>query len=358
MPSWTTKALLKIAARILGNEHANEPFSLARISQSARRVLVVPAEGLAEILLTYPALSLLRKCLPESKIMCLVQGAQVEVLRNFGTVDEFVELPTFSGARGFFRYKTFVKDIRARMAEAAFCFDFRQDFHRIMLPMLSGARLRFKLKDEVGYPLFNIEVIPRQGASYLRDVNISLVRFLADQGTAYDNWHLPENEIRIAREIIKFRKPNASDLLVAVDLSYTKNRERPPFDVAVRVARSFAALRPAKIALLADPEPAIGEDEIRQLGPYDWLQIPQKTFRDTLGTLSQCDLLISANTNLFHFAICMNVPVFGLFSNRDEAMWIPPDGRFELVDEDTWKTTPPARLAMRMRDFLEKVTGS
>lgn len=358
MPGWTTKALLKIAAKILGNEHTNEPFSLARIGQSARRVLIVPAKGLAEILLTYPALSLLRKSLPESRIVCLVEGAQAEVLRNFGIVDEFVELPRFAGARGLFTYKAFVKTIRERMAEAAFCFDFRQDFHRIMLPMLSGARLRFKLKDEIGYPLFNVEVIPSHGTSYLRDLNISLVRFLADKGMRYDQWHLPEKEVRIAREIIRLRKPDPSDLLVALDLSYTKSGDRPPFEVEVRLARSFAALRPAKIILLGDPEPAISEEEIRELGPYDWLRIPQKTFRDTLGILSQCDLFISANTNLFHFAICMNVPVYGLFSNKDEVIWIPPDGCFELIDEKTWQSMPPARLAMRMRDFLEKVLGN
>jgi len=355
LPGWTTKALLKIAGKIFRSKHIEEPFSLARIAQSARRVLIIPARGLAEMLLTYPALSLLRKSLPESKIICLVEGAQAEILRNFGVVDECVDFPDFRGTRALLKYKPFVDSIRERMVEAAFYFDFRQDFYRIILPMVSGARLRFKLKDEIGYPLFNIEVVPRHDASYLRDRNLSLVRFLAGQDVTFDDWRLPEKEIRIAKEIVKFRKPNASEILVAVDLSHTKKGDRPPFEVAIRLARSFAALRPAKIALLSDDKPAITDDEINQLGPYDWVQIPRKTFRDTLGILSQCDLLICANTNLFHFAIRLDVPVFALFSDDDDPMWIPPEGRFDLVDEQTWQTVPPAKLAMRMRDFVARL---
>ena len=45
--------------------------------------------------------------------------------------------------------------------------------------------------------------------------------------------------VAIAREIVKFRKPNPSDLLIGVDLSHTKSGEKPPFDVMIRLAKSF-----------------------------------------------------------------------------------------------------------------------
>jgi ADP-heptose:LPS heptosyltransferase len=208
-----------------------------------------------------------------------------------------------------------------------------------------------KLKDEIGYPLFNVEVIPRPDATYFKDRNLCLVKFLAPDANKWRNWKLPEKESRIAREIVRFRKPKSGDLLIGVDLSYTKNGSKPPFDTQIRLARSFQALKPSRIALLSDPRPAVKDEEIRRLGNYDWLDIPRKNFRDTLGILSQCDLLITGNCNLLHFALAMEIPSFILFSREEDRRWLPTQGIFQVVEEEIWAATPPAKLAMQMRDF-------
>jgi ADP-heptose:LPS heptosyltransferase len=352
LPGWTTKALAGMASRLFGSKNLNQPFSLGRLALSARRVLVIPPSGLAEMLLLYPALTLLRAALPESRIICLVDDGQGEVLRGDRVVDDLVELPQLSGVRGLWQFRAFVAEMRDRMVEAVFYFDFRHDLYRILLPILSGARLRLTLQGEIGYPLFNVEVVPSQDSSYFRDLNLCLVRFLSQRQNQWRSWQLPEKEVKIAREIVRFRKPNQTDLLVGVDLSYTKSGDRPPFEVAIRLAKSFEALRPSRIALLSDPAPAITDEEIRRLGTSDWLDIPRKSFRDTLGILSQCDLLVTGNGNLMHFAVAMGVPAFILLSEQDDRRWVPTSGEFRVVQEEIWSSTPPAKLAMQMRDFV------
>jgi ADP-heptose:LPS heptosyltransferase len=237
------------------------------------------------------------------------------------------------------------------MFEAVFYFDFRYEFYRVLLPVVSGARLRVKLKGEIGYPLFNVEVVPSPESTYFKDLNLCLVRFLAQDAGRWHNWSLPEKESKIAKEIVRFRKPKSGDLLVGVDLSYTKSGGKPPFDTQIRLARSFQALKPSRIALLSDPNAAVKDEEIRRLGNYDWLDIPRKNFRDTLGILSQCDLLITGNGNLLHFAIAMDIPSFILFSAAEDRRWLPAQGAFQVIEEDVWRSTPPAKLAMQMRDF-------
>lgn len=352
MLPWTTRTLAGITSRLFGSKNIDQPFTLSKLAQSARRVLVVPPVGLAEMLLIYPAVTLLRAALPESRIICLVEDGQADIFRDHDVVNDFVEFPKLHGPGGLWGYRPFIAEIRERMVEAAFYFDFRYDFYRVILPILSGARLRLKIQGEIGYPLFNIEIVPGSTATYFRDVNLCLVRFLSPDGLGWSSWQIPEKEVKIAKEVVRFRKPNPADLLIGVDLSYTKTGEKPPFDVAIRLARSFAALKPCRIALVSDPDPAIGDDEIRRMGPYDWLDIPRKSFRDTLGILSQCDLLVTANTNLLHFAITMGIPAFVLFSEKDDRRWVPSSGTFELVEEQVWTATPPAKLAMRMRDFV------
>ena len=352
MPDWTTRTLAGITTRLFGRQSLNKPFSLGRLASSARRVLIIPASGLAEALLVYPALSLLRQVLPDARLICVVQDGQGDILTEDDVVDDFVKLPQVKGTRGIWGYRGFVSEIRERMIDAVFHFDFRHDFYRLILPLLSGASLRLKLKGDIGYPLFNIEIVPSPQSTYFYELNLALVRFLSSSQDNVRPWKLPEKEAKIAREIVRFRKANPADLMVGVDLSYGKSGERPPFDVEIRLARSFAALQPSRIALLADMQPAIKEEEIKRLGTYDWLDIPRKSFRDTLGILSQCDLLISANTNLFHFAVSMGVPAFVLFSAKDDRRWIPSQGKYHLVEESEWASTSPAKLAMKMRDFL------
>ena len=340
------------AVKLFSGKGATEPFSLGRLASSARRVLIVPPEGLAEMLLVYPAVSLLRQALPESRMICMVEDGQGEILRGNGLVDDLVEFPRVRGTKGLWNYRSFVADLRERMIEAVFCFDFRYDFYKVILPILSGAKLRFRLKGEIGYPLFNVEVVPANDAGYFLDLNISLVRFLSSDEHKAARWHLPEKEVQIAREVVKLRKKNPADLTIGVDLSFTKSGQKAPFDVEIRVAKSLQALRSSGIALLSDPNPAIKDEDIRRLGVYDWLDIPRKSFRDTLGILSQCDLLVCANTDLLHFAVAMGVPCLVLFSDKEDRRWIPNSGHFRLMEESEWTTVSPAKVAMQTRDFL------
>jgi ADP-heptose:LPS heptosyltransferase len=352
LSDWTKRILTSAAIRMLGGKNSTEPFSLGRLASSARRVLVVPPEGLAEMLQVYPAMTLLRGALPESRLICLVEGGQAEILRGNPIVDDMVEFPKVRGTRGIWKYRAFLSELRERMIEAVFYFDFRYDFYKVMLPLLSGARLRVRLKGDIGYPLFNVEVIPAKDANYFEDLNLSLVRFLASGGAQTSRWQLPEKETKIAREVVKLRKKSPADLMIGVDLSYTKSGDKPPFDVEIRIAKSLQALRPSGIALLSDPDPAIKDEDIRKLGVYDWLDIPRKSFRDTLGILSQCDLLIGPNTDLLHFAVTMGVPCLVLLSEKEDKRWIPRTGDFQMMQESEWKTGSPAKIAMQTRDFL------
>jgi ADP-heptose:LPS heptosyltransferase len=352
LAAWTKKVLTSAVIRLFSGKGAHEPFSLGRLASSARRVLVVPPEGLAEMLLAYPAISMLRGALPESRIICLVGNGQADILRGSGIVDDLVEFPKIRGTRGIWNYRAFVSDMRERMIEAVFCFDFRYDFYKVILPTLLGARLRLRLKGDVGYPLFNVEVVPASDAKYFLDLNLCLVRFLAPGGGEVSRWQIPDKEVKIAREVVKLRKKNPSDLMIGVDLSYTKTGDKPPFDVEIRIAKSLQALKSSGIALLSDPNPAIKDEDIRRLGVYDWLDIPRKSFRDTLGILSQCDLLITANTDLLHFAVTMGVPCLVLFSDKEDRRWIPGPGNFRLMQESEWTSVSPAKVAMQTRDFL------
>jgi ADP-heptose:LPS heptosyltransferase len=51
--------------------------------------------------------------------------------------------------------------------------------------------------------------------------------------------------------------------------------------------------------------------------------VQPKNVKEGLALLSCADLLLSGNTDYFHFAVSMRVPTVGLFTRHDEPNWFP-----------------------------------
>ena len=132
---------MTILSRFLCRGTIGQPFSFSRLLAGARRVLVIPPAGLAEMLHVYPALTLLRQALPHSRIIAVMEHEQVELLRDGNPVDDIIEFPQGGGFKGLRSYRKLILEIKERMAEAAFHFDFRSEFHRLFLPLLAGVNL-------------------------------------------------------------------------------------------------------------------------------------------------------------------------------------------------------------------------
>ncbi len=65
--------------------------------------------------------------------------------------------------------------------------------------------------------------------------------------------------------------------------------------------------------------------------------------------LSQCDIFLSGNTNLFHFASAMKIPTIGLFTKYDGKSWIPE----KMPNVRIFKGTKGEKLSLK--NFFGKV---
>jgi len=63
--------------------------------------------------------------------------------------------------------------------------------------------------------------------------------------------------------------------------------------------------------------------EAKLTGPTT--SLARDTLLETVLLLSQCDLFVACNTDLFHFAVAQAVPTVGLFSRNDPPEWEPGD---------------------------------
>ncbi len=123
--------------------------------------------------------------------------------------------------------------------------------------------------------------------------------------------------------MIHFRKPEKDYLTVGIDPGRGKTRHHVIPDIIAYLANNLAGRRKVKFLVLTHPwdERMIGslvgslKSEVIDLKPSK----PS----ETISLLSQCDLFLSGNTNLFHFAAALDVPTIGLFTKYDDKKWIP-----------------------------------
>ena len=118
-------------------------------------------------------------------------------------------------------------------------------------------------------------------------------------------------------------KPDRDLLIVCLDPSVGKTKHHVIPEIIAYLANNLASRRRAKFVLFGNPW---DEKLVRSLAHDlrgEILDLRPSNLTETVALLSQCDLFIAGNTNLFHFAAALGVPTIGLFTKYDRQGWMP-----------------------------------
>jgi hypothetical protein len=84
------------------------------------------------------------------------------------------------------------------------------------------------------------------------------------------------------------------------------------------------------IVLSIDPDDA-SVHEFKRYLKSSCLHVALRGMRDVFSFACCCDLLLSGNTELFHFAVALKVPMLGLLAADEEERWVPPETPFRRI---------------------------
>jgi ADP-heptose:LPS heptosyltransferase len=136
---------------------------------------------------------------------------------------------------------------------------------------------------------------------------------------------LTDQDVRFARQLVHFRKPRKDQILIGVDPGKGKCGTRVTAGTLSYLLGVIQQQYRSKLVVLATPDEDLVATQFEQASRGERIELPRHNVKDTVGLLTQCDLFLAGNTNLFHFAAAFGVPTIGLFTDRDERRWIPPD---------------------------------
>lgn len=347
--------------RLLGRAGADaegaahgESFSLPGSLQPGSRVLLVASEDLTDLLFAMPLVDAIHAQHP-SVAIGLVCDERVSHLAL--STDRFADVLVVGAetlaATGAAR-RSLETELGRERWDVAIFIGHRPDPRRDELALLSGATLRMGPDHPRAYPNLNCQVRPPASEGYPYDRATLWGRLL---GFAVDDfalrWPLDPKRDRQMAQLVHFNKPRKQQRLIGIDPGVGMEGTRlGAANLAVLANHVARTVDSRSILLTADEDPEI-LPELAAALENSPLDLPRPTLLEMVLLLAQCDLLVSGNTELMHFAAALGVPVLALLSPSDGAAWIPTRAeRFERVDVAPGEALDLASLMDRVERLL------
>ena len=345
------KTLLK---RILGrpDERSNQAkaFRLPGALHEDVRVLLVDSGDLTDLLFAMPFVERTRLLFPGARIGLLCDERTSGVALASGA---FADLVVYEAEqlRGNGPALRRLEDLLlAERWEIAVLIGQRPDPPRERLAFASQAVLRVGPGHDGAYPDLNCELRPQPAGRhpYQRTVTWGRLLGVPLEGVPL-RWPLSAEGRRQMAQVVHFNKPRKDQLLVAVDPGVGKTGALlAPENLAFVMNHLAAHIRCKTIVLTADPEPGRAES-LNTLLRGEVLDLARPSLREVVLLLSQCDLFVAGNSDLFHYAVAIGVPTIGIFTPGDGSEWAPPDAeKLEIL-------RPAAGEPLSLSEVMQRV---
>lgn len=301
-----------------------EGFSLPRDIGNESRVLVIDSGDLTEVLFFAPVLKYLKNKYPRMRISYLVQHGNSELVRTMTQISEMITYDPSHLSLTSTTYFSLVKKLRGKDFNVVFLLSPEFDLPRAALAIVTGAPIRIGFSDERSFPYVNCEVRLGEGPRYEATKVQTFLTAIGMHGwEGLPGWKLPDADLRWAKQMVHFHKPAKDVRLVAVDPGIGKGRHRLAPEAFVYLVNQLALRMNCQVLVVSNN---MEEKLVKQFGKWidgKLLGIEPQNVKESLALLSQADLMISGNTDYFHFGVSMHVPTVGLFTRHDESNWFP-----------------------------------
>jgi lipopolysaccharide heptosyltransferase II len=325
-PAYTTP-LVRTASRWLKLVPSERPFHLPLVGPEGGRLLFMQSGEITDLLFAAPVLSCVHRTFPRTRIGVLVREDASELIRHHPHVhDLLIYQPgqmRFSHP-GFYRLARRLRkrayDMVVHMGESPL------PAHEV-LAYLSGAPVRIGPASERGYPYVNCELRWDPGRSGYEGRRISEVAGLLGVQLDPDmrGALLSDQDLRFARQLVHFRKPRRDQILIGVDPGRSKSQTKVLDRTLAYLVNAIYQRYRSKVVVVTTPDDEESAARFEHGLRCERFELPRENIKDVVSILTQCDVFLAGNTQLLHFAVAFGVPTVGLFTERDDPRWTPPD---------------------------------
>jgi heptosyltransferase-2 len=305
-------------------------------SKEIRKILVLEAGNLGDIIGILPFLNNLRISYPEAHITFLGNPNMIPLLENLPFVDELipVRFPWALHLSQWTRYNPFsthwtqltraLRDVRRREFDLAL--SGRGDLRDNFILWLTGIRRRIGYGFLGGGFLLTETAIPDLTHLHRSDCWLHLLEHLGKVvSDRKPHLRLSRAEEVFAKEYLAKLRIGDGDLVIGLHPG-ARIRVRQWGTVNFRaVGEKLAAQQPAKILWFQDPNEMTPDDLPSSFVP---VTLPLRQF---MAVLARCNMLVCNDSGPMHIATGLGVPIVGVFGSTEPAWFGPLGERNKIV---------------------------
>ena len=299
------------------------PFQLPAGIANASSLLFIDSGDIVDLLFAAPVINYFGTRFPQLKTTILVKSADSELVKGLMRVHGIVSYDPRQLKLYAADYLALTRKLRKKKIDVVILLDRRFSLERHLLAFAIGAPIRIGFSHPLAFPFINCEIRfsggGYEGKKFPKLLQAIGLRF--DEG--WDNVSLVPREVKHARQLKHFWKPEKDLLMVGLDPSSGKTKHHVIPEIIAYLANNLASRQRAKFIIFVNPwDEKLVKGLAREI-KGEVIDLVPANLSETVALLSQCDLFLGGNTNLFHFAAALNVPTIGLFTKFDRAGWVP-----------------------------------
>ncbi|HUV36340.1 MAG TPA: glycosyltransferase family 9 protein [Patescibacteria group bacterium] len=302
---------------------ARRSFALPADVEGSSRLLVIDSGELTDMLFIAPVMNRLHERFPGKKTTILVNSDDAPVVREIMKINMLLTYETKQLRIFKADYWALVRRLRRERIETVVLLSRRFALERHLLAFACGGSVRIGFAHPLAYPFINCEVRFSEDLYEGSKVSSMLETVGLRADREKESIALSPHKINHARQLIHFRKPEKETLTVGVDPGRGKTSHKVILEIVTYLANNLASRRKVKFLVLTNPWDGRVAARFAADLKAEVLDLVPANIGETVALLSQCDLFLAGNTDLFHFATALRVPTIGLFTKYDGQSWIP-----------------------------------
>ncbi|MFN8179446.1 MAG: hypothetical protein U0167_16065 [bacterium] len=314
---------LHVAQGLLGRRAPGGALSFGESLEGTRDILLVGAHDLVDLLAVVPAARALRRRFRLARVHVVASPRCAEILAARSEISGVVPWPEAPLVSREFLHT--VQEVRRHAGDLAIATDAGHDRRARVLTGLSGAKLRVGVHPDDRDPTLNLVVAMPTAAGYRPAQSLEFLSFLGlPREDLKPGWEIPDVDRQYAARLLELRRHGREGWLLGVDPGPGLGGVRPTPEKLAWLVDRLAARGAVPVVLSGDlSDPAV--EEFKKHLKVPCLQAALRGLRDVFSVACCCDLFLSGNTQLFHFAVALRVPTLGLISAGEDERWVPPE---------------------------------
>jgi ADP-heptose:LPS heptosyltransferase len=322
--------VLHVAESIVGRRGPGGALSFGESLEGTRDVLLVGAQDLVDLLAVVPAARALRRRFRLARVHAVASARCAEVLAGRADISGVIPWPDAPLlSREFSRT---LQAVRRHACDLAVATDAGHDRRGRILVGLSGAKLRVGVHPDDRDPSLNLVIAAPRPGGYRPAQSLEFLSFLrVPREDLLPGWEIADVDRQYAARLLELRRHGREGWLLGVDPGSGLGGVRPSPEKLAWLVDRLAAARGAVPIVLSGDSAATSVQDFKRFLKTPTLDVALRGLRDVFSFACCCDLFLSGNTELFHFAVALKVPILGLLAADEDPRWVPPEAPFRRI---------------------------